>query len=137
MHDFEGWFIISSILLLIRLGNLEFLGLAILLCLSVAFALCMLICAFIVRPKTNNKIKKSTYECGMFPVGQAKIRFHIQYFIYAVLFLIFDVETVMLFPFAVVFDKLGLFAFIEVSIFIIILFLGLVYALRNGLLRYE
>ena len=116
---------------------MEFLGLAILFCLSVAFALCMLICAFIVRPKTKNRIKKTTYECGMFPMGQAKIRFHIQYFIYAVLFLIFDVETVLLFPFAVVFDKLGLFAFIEVSIFILILFLGLVYVIRKGLLRYE
>ncbi len=73
----------------------------------------------------------------MFPTGQAKIRFHIQYFIFAALFLIFDVETILLFPFAVTFDKLGFFAFIEVAIFIIILVLGLVYAIRKGLLRYE
>lgn len=116
---------------------MEFLGLAILFCLSVLFALCMLICAFYVRPKTKNNIKKSSYECGMFTIGQAKIRFHIQYFIYAVLFLIFDVETVLLFPFAVVFDKLGFFAFLEVTIFILILLIGLVYAVRKGLLRYE
>ena len=116
---------------------MEFLGLAVLFVLSVLFALCMLICAFLVRPKTKNNIKKSSYECGMITIGQAKIRFHIQYFIYAVLFLIFDVETVLLFPFAVIFDKLGFFAFVEIAIFILILLTGLVYIIRKELLRYE
>lgn len=115
----------------------EFFGLTFLFALSVAFALCMLICAFIVRPKDKDHFKKSTYECGMFPFGQPKIRFHVQYFIYALLFLIFDVETLLLFPFAVAFDKLGIFAFIEVSIFILILVLGLFYAIRKGLLRWD
>ena len=115
----------------------EYSGLLFLFVLSVAFALCMLICAFLVRPKTNNRIKKSAYECGMFPLGQAKIRFHVQYFIFALLFLIFDVETLLLFPFALVFDKLGMFAFIEAAIFILILVLGLFYAVRKGLLRFD
>ncbi len=115
----------------------EYIGLTILFILSVLFAICMLICAFIVRPKSNNRIKKSTYECGMFPFGTSKIRFNIQYFIFAVLFLIFDVETLLLFPFAVVFDNLGLFAFIEASIFILILTFGLFYSIRKGLLRWE
>ena len=73
----------------------------------------------------------------MFPLGQAKIRFHVQYFIFALLFLIFDVETLLLFPFALVFDKLGMFAFIEAAIFILILVLGLFYAVRKGLLRFD
>ncbi|MBR6163972.1 NADH-quinone oxidoreductase subunit A [bacterium] len=115
----------------------EFLGLTIIFVLSVLFALCMLVCAFIVRPKDNNRIKKSVYECGMFPFGTAKIRFHIQYFIFAILFLIFDVETLLLFPFAVVFDELGLFAFLEAAIFIVILTFGLFYAIRKGLLRWN
>ena len=115
----------------------EFFGLSVIFVLSVLFALCMLVCAFIVRPKTNNRIKKSVYECGMFPFGRAKIRFHVQYFIFALLFLIFDVETLLLFPFAVVFDKLGLFSVAEVFIFILILVLGLYYSLRKGLMRWE
>lgn len=97
----------------------------------------MLICAFIVRPKSNGKIKHSSYECGMFSIGHTNIRFRVQYFIYAVLFLIFDVETVLLFPFAFVLNKLGLFALIEVVIFITILLCGLLYVIKKGVLKYQ
>jgi NADH:ubiquinone oxidoreductase subunit 3 (subunit A) len=89
-----------------------------------------------IAPKKPNKIKKEIYECGMETVGDTWVQFKVQYYIYALVFLVFDVETVFLFPWAVAFDKLELFMVLEGVLFIAILLAGLVYAWRKGVLEW-
>lgn len=92
--------------------------------------------AGLLAPKKPNPIKNSTYECGIETVGSTWIQFKAQYYIFGLIFLIFDVETVFLFPLAVAFDQLTLFAVAEGVLFILILAGGLVYAWRKGALEW-
>ena len=92
--------------------------------------------AWILSPKKPNPIKKTTYECGIETVGDSWIQFKAQYYIFALVFLVFDVETVFLFPWAVKLDSLGMFAVLEGIVFILILVAGLVYTWRKGMLEW-
>lgn len=85
----------------------------------------------LISPKKSNAIKNSPYESGMPPKGEAHILFNIRYYLVAVMFILFDVETIFLLPWAVAFDKLGLFGLIEAFIFIGILLIGYFYALKK------
>lgn len=87
-------------------------------------------------PKKPNTIKSETYECGMETVGATWVQFKVQYYVFALVFLIFDVETVFLFPWAVAFGALPLFAVLEGVLFILILAGALVYAWRKGSLEW-
>jgi NAD(P)H-quinone oxidoreductase subunit 3 len=78
-----------------------------------------------------------TYESGMVPIGEAWVKYHIQYYLYALVFVIFDVEVVFLYPWAVVFRRIGVLALAEIAVFIAILGIGLAYAWRRGALRWE
>ncbi len=91
---------------------------------------------FIFGPKKSNPVKLSTYECGIEPVGDVWVQFKAQYYIFALVFLVFDVEAVFLFPWAVRLGQLGLFAVVEGIIFISILIVGLVYTWRKGMLEW-
>lgn len=95
-----------------------------------------LILSALLSPKKPNKIKQSTYECGMETVGPNRVQFKAQYYIFALVFLVFDVETVFLFPWAVAIGKPGLFAVVEGMVFVAILFAGLAYAWRKGMLEW-
>ena len=90
----------------------------------------------LIAPRKPNPIKLETYECGLETVGDSRVQFKVQYYIFALVFLIFDVETVFLFPWAVAFDQLELFMVVEGIIFILILLAGLVYAWRKGVLEW-
>jgi NADH-quinone oxidoreductase subunit A len=92
--------------------------------------------AWILGPKKPNPIKKTTYECGIETVGESWVQFKAQYYIFALVFLVFDVETVFLFPWAVKLGQLGLFAVLEGIVFILILIAGLVYTWRKGMLEW-
>ena len=92
--------------------------------------------AWILGPKKPNPIKMTTYECGIEPVGEGWVQFKAQYYIFALVFLVFDVETVFLFPWAVKLGQLGMFAVIEGIVFILILIAGLVYTWRKGMLEW-
>ena len=92
--------------------------------------------AWILGPKKPNPIKQTTYECGIETVGESWVQFKAQYYIFALVFLVFDVETVFLFPWAVKLGQLGLFAVIEGIIFILILIAGLAYTWRKGMLEW-
>jgi NADH-quinone oxidoreductase subunit A len=92
--------------------------------------------AWILGPKKPNPIKQSTYECGIETVGDSWVQFKAQYYIFALVFLVFDVETVFLFPWAVRLGQLGLFAVVEGIIFILILITGFVYTWRKGMLEW-
>jgi NADH-quinone oxidoreductase subunit A len=90
-----------------------------------------------LAPHKPNPIKLQTYECGMETVGDTWVQFKVQYYVYALVFLIFDIETVFLFPWAVAFDALPLFAVLEGVLFILILFGGLIYTWRKGALEWS
>lgn len=90
-----------------------------------------------LAPTSESRSKESPYECGEVVVGQPWVHIHIRYYIFAMLFLIFDIETVFLFPWAVVYKKLALFGLVEMVIFILILLLGLAYPWKKGVLRWE
>jgi len=92
--------------------------------------------AWVLGPKKPNPVKGATYECGIETVGESWVQFKAQYYIFALVFLIFDVETVFLFPWAVKLGQLGMFAVIEGIIFILILIVGLVYTWRKGMLEW-
>lgn len=93
--------------------------------------------SFIVAPRRKGPERRLTYESGMEPIGGAWIQFNIRYYMFALVFVIFDVETVFLYPWAVAFSQLGLLAFVEALIFIAILVIGLVYAWRKGALEWS
>ncbi len=92
--------------------------------------------AAILGPKKPNPLKQATYECGIETVGDNWIQFKVQYYIFALVFLVFDVETVFLFPWAVKLGQLGLFAVLEGIVFITILVVGLIYTWRKGMLEW-
>jgi NADH-quinone oxidoreductase subunit A len=90
-----------------------------------------------LRPHKPSLLKQTTYESGNEPVGEGQIRFNIRYYLFALMFVIFDVETVFLYPWAVAYDKLGLFALIEMLIFVALLAVGLLYAWKKKVLRWN
>jgi NADH-quinone oxidoreductase subunit A len=96
-----------------------------------------LVFAWLIRPSRWYHNKLTTYECGEVPVGDSWVRFNIRFYVIALIFLIFDVEVVFLFPWAVVFQKLGGFAFIEMLIFLAILALGYAYVWVKGDLDWD
>ncbi len=114
----------------------ELVCLAIFVILSTLFAIIMIVAGFLCQYKKNTPIKNSTYECGVIPICDAKIKFNIRYFNYAILFLIFDIETIFLYPFALSLNSLGLFAAIEAFLFVSILLLGLYFAINKKMLRW-
>jgi len=114
---------------------------AILLIAAVTVPILILLLASVVsykskRPDPDN-VKSSTYECGMRTIGSSWVQFNFRYYFYALLFVIFDVETVFLLPWAVHFRQLKLFGFIEMLIFILILVVGLVYAWRKKVMEWK
>jgi NADH-quinone oxidoreductase subunit A len=111
--------------------------LGIFLLLSMAFPIAAMAGARMFRPKAVPSDEKMLpYECGVDTKGPTWIRFRVNYFLYALVFLAFDVETIFLFPWAVKFKSLGVFAFTEMIIFIFILVIGLWYAWKEGALEW-
>lgn len=90
-----------------------------------------------LRPTNPSKEKNTTYESGLEPIGDAMVQFNVRYYLFALLFVIFDVETVFLYPWAVAFDKLSVFALIEMVIFIFMLVVGLAYAWKKKVLQWD
>lgn len=95
-----------------------------------------LLVPWLIAPKKPNQIKSDTYECGIETVGNTWVQFRVHYYIFALVFLVFDVELVFLYPWAVSFDLLPLYAVLEGVIFILILIAGLIYAWRKGVLEW-
>ncbi|MBI4200780.1 MAG: NADH-quinone oxidoreductase subunit A [Chloroflexi bacterium] len=91
-----------------------------------------------MRPHKPDPVKSSLYECGMTPIGEGRwTQFGFRYYVYALLFVVFDVETVFIYPWAIRFNQLGLFALIEMLVFVLVLVLGLAYAWRKRALEWE
>jgi len=114
----------------------EFLFVGILLLVAFLLPVGGLGLAWLLRPHKPNKLKKTTYECGIETIGETWVQFKISYYIYALIFVVFDVEAVFLFPWALAYDQLPLYALLEVIIFIAILVFALAYAWRKGALKW-
>ena len=97
----------------------------------------LLASALLGKTGFRSRIKDTAYECGMLPVGEGSARFSVKFYLVAMLFILFDVEVVFLYPWAVAFNRLGLLAFIEALIFIAILLVALAYAWRKGALEWS
>ncbi len=104
---------------------------------GIAFTLVCLVLSWLLSPHKRSVVKESTYECGLETSGVTWVQFKIQYFLYALVFVAFDVETVFLFPWAVAFNCLGMFAFAEMLVFVVILVLGLWYMWKEGALEWN
>lgn len=90
----------------------------------------------ILRPNKPNPAKVTTYESGVVPIGDAHVRYNARYYLFALLFVVFDVETLFLYPWAASFHQLGRFALVEMLLFLVILVIGLIYAWRKRVLEW-
>ena len=91
----------------------------------------------LLGPKRPNRIKQQTYECGVEMVGSAWTQFRAQYYIFALAFVVFDVELIFMFPWALAYNQLGLFALFEMLVFILLLVVALIYTWRKGALEWS
>jgi NADH-quinone oxidoreductase subunit A len=113
-----------------------YIPIAIFVVVATGFALFTLVFSSLLHPEKYNKVKLEPYECGIEPTTDARDRYSIRYYLVAMLFVIFDVETVFMFPWAVIFDRLMLFGLIEMMVFIFILVVGYYYAWQKGALEW-
>ncbi len=105
--------------------------------LGIGFIALTLLIANLLAPRVRTRAKESIYECGMPTIGQGWSQMNLRYYLYAILFLVFEIEAVFLFPWTVVYKGLGPFAFWEMMLFMSMLLFGLVYAWRKGVLTWE
>ena len=115
----------------------DYLSVLIFLMAATAFGMGALLIGELLRLKRPYPEKLMPYESGNLPVGEPRYRFSVKFYIIAMLFVIFDVEAIFLYPWAVVFDRIGLYAFIEMIIFIVILFVGYVYAWKKEAFKWD
>ena len=115
----------------------DYLPIAILIILALAFAFFVILLGHSVGPKRPTNRKSQPNESGMTPYGPGTRRMSVRYYLIAVLFILFDVEVIFFLPWAVVFRKIGVFALLEMGVFIVILLVGYVYAWKKGALEWE
>jgi NADH-quinone oxidoreductase subunit A len=110
---------------------------ALFLVVAVVFPVIPLILSRFVAPNNPNPVKLEPYESGMPTIGPTHVQFPIRYYLYALMFVIFDVEVIYLFPWALVYDKLPVIAAIEMAVFIFLLLVGLAYAWRKRAFEWQ
>jgi len=115
----------------------EYLPVLLFIVVAIAFAGGTIGLSSLIVPLRRNAVKNAPYECGVDPVGDARARFSVKFYLIAVLFILFDIEAVFLYPWAVTFRQLGLYGLIEMVLFIVILFVGYVYLLKKRALEWE
>lgn len=104
---------------------------------GIAFVGIVVALAQLIAPRSFNAQKDEAYECGIPTRGRSWMQFRVGYYLFAILFLMFDVETVFLFPWAVVVQDLGIYGLVSIIFFLVVLVLGLVYAWRKGALEWK
>jgi NADH-quinone oxidoreductase subunit A len=113
-----------------------YIPILIFLVIAAAFPVVTLLAAKLVRPYAPNKAKAEAYECGISAEGDTRGRYSIRFYLVAILFVIFDVETIFLIPWAIQYDVLGLFGLIEMLVFLAILIVGYIWIVRQGALKW-
>jgi NADH-quinone oxidoreductase subunit A len=104
---------------------------------AMGFVVTTLVLTHWLGPKRNTKVKNDAFECGIEVQGNARSPFSIKYFLVAILFVLFDVEVIFMYPWAVNFKELGLFGLIEMFSFMALMIVGLIYIIRRGALNWE
>ena len=104
---------------------------------AVAFAGGAIILSSVMGPRRPSRVKNESYECGIDPVGDARLRFSVKFYIIAMLFILFDIEAIFLYPWAVMFNQLRLFGLMEMFAFLGFLVLGYIYLWRRGALEWD
>jgi NADH-quinone oxidoreductase subunit A len=104
--------------------------------LAVLIAAALVAISFLIGKRLKNRVKELPYECGITPVGSAQERFSVKYYLVAMLFILFDIEAVFLYPWAVVYRELKLFAFFEMLLFIALVLAGFIYIWKKGVLNW-
>jgi len=116
---------------------LKYAPVLILFLLAFAIPVLMMSIAALTGPRQATERKLTVFECGNDPVGEPRHRYSVKFFLVALLFIIFDIEAVFVYPWAVLFRELGMFGFIEMSVFLFVLILGLLYVWKKGALEWE
>src|SRR3954466_2864307 len=104
---------------------------------AMAVATGMLGVSYLLGKRVRNKVKEMPYECGITPVGDARHRFSVKFYLVAMLFIVFDIEAIFLYPWAVVYRELKMFAFVEMLVFIILILAGFFYIWKKGALDWS
>jgi len=117
-------------------ANVAYLYAAILFAAGFLFVIVTMVASNILAPRTRTKEKLHTYESGEAPIGSAWVQYPLGFYIFALLFVAFDVDIVFIIAWAVIFKQLSFFGFFEILFFILVLALGLVYAWRKGVIRW-
>jgi NADH-quinone oxidoreductase subunit A len=115
----------------------QYLPIVLLLGLGAVFAVASLGVSALLRPRRPTPAKLAPYECGIVPEQKPSDRFPVKFYVIAMLFIVFDIETIFLFPWAVTFRRLGLFGLVEMAIFIALVFVAYVYVWQRGGLEWE
>jgi NADH-quinone oxidoreductase subunit A len=115
----------------------EYAGLLIYLILGTGFIGGIFLVSSLLRERRNDPLSRSVYECGMETIGSPYVSPNIRFYVFALLFVIFDIEAAFILPWAVKFKELGMVALIEMIVFIVILFTGLIFAWKKGALKWE
>src|ERR1035437_1507966 len=116
---------------------IDFLPVALMFFVALAVVIAILIVTHWLGPKRKSKIKEATFECGIEVQGNARIPFSIKYFLVAILFVLFDVEVIFMYPWAVNFKSLGLLGFVDMLTFVALLLVGFYYIIKKGALKWE
>lgn len=115
----------------------DYLTVGAFLAVGAVLVLVMLGVASIIRPSNPTKTKRLTYECGVDPVGTGWSQTYVRYYVFGLLFVVFDVEAVFIFPWAIIAEDLGVFGLVAMVLFMLTLLEGLAYAVKKGVLRWE
>jgi NADH-quinone oxidoreductase subunit A len=115
----------------------SYLPVLVILLVSAFIGLAIIALSTVLARRTPTRIKLMPYECGMDPIGSARRRFSVRFFIMGMLFIVFDIELIFMFPWAAVYDKLMFFGFVEMLVFVVVLMGGLVYVWKKGALEWE
>ncbi|MFM2189648.1 MAG: hypothetical protein RL491_34 [Bacteroidota bacterium] len=115
----------------------DYFPIAIMFVVAIGFVLTTIFATHLLGPKRKSDVKLDTFECGIEPQGNSRIPFSIKYLLVAILFVLFDVEVIFMYPWAVNFLKLGLFGFLEMIVFICLFMLGFFYIIKKGALKWE
>lgn len=115
----------------------DFLPIALMFLVAMGFVVAVLVITHKLGPQRKSKIKEDTFECGIEVQGNARIPFSIKYFLIAILFVLFDVEVIFMYPWAVNFKELGLLGFVEMLTFVAFLLVGFYYIIKKGALKWE
>ena len=104
---------------------------------AAGFVVVTMLATHLLGPKRNTKVKLDAFECGIEAKGNARVPFNIKYFLVAILFVLFDVEVIFMYPWAVLFKELGMAGFVEMVLFIAFLLVGFLYIIKRGALKWE